>query len=345
MKRTKTALLLMNVGSPDEPTTMAVRRFLSQFLNDKRVIDLPWLFRKLLVNLIIIPFRVKKSTALYVRLWSKKGSPLIYHSEKLKEKLQQQFGSNFTVFLGMRYGNPGYRQALKQIKEGGFERIVLLPLFPQHAMSTTETAFYAAEKEISKQGIKAEIIKIEQFYNHPEFIETFAGQIKKYDPDQYDHIVFSYHGIPNRQVEKSHPKIKIATCSCSQKMPEYGKRCYRATCYATTRLLANALKLAPGSYSVAFQSRLTKNWLAPFTDDVLLEKLKEGKTKILVATPSFVTDCLETIIEIGDDYKQLFTIRGGKTFQLVRSLNAENAWVNALAKIIQSRVNEVEKNR
>ena len=331
----KTAVLLINVGSPDAPTKKAVRRYLTEFLNDKRVIDLPWLLRKILVNLIIIPFRVKNSTQLYLRLWTKKGSPLIYYSEDLKKKLQAQLGKSFEVFVGMRYGNPSYKKALSEIKAKGFEKLVLVPLFPQHAMSTTETALVAAEKEIRKLGIEAEVFEAAQFYDHPKLIGAFVAQAKKYDFSKFDHIIFSYHGLPNRHLEKCHPGIKVDECDCSNIFPEHGKMCYRATSYETSRLIAAQLNLKPTDYTVSFQSRLSKNWLTPFTDYVLQEKLEEGKKNILVLTPSFVTDCLETILEIGVEYGEEFLKNGGEKLQLVESLNAEDQWVDALTDIIK----------
>jgi len=332
----KTAVILSNVGTPDEPKAGAVRRFLFQFLNDKYVIDLPWLLRIFLVNCIIIPFRVKKSTALYKRLWTENGSPIIYYSEELKTKLQKKLGNKFEVFIGMRYGNPGYKAALKEIKKAGFSRVVIFPLFPQYAQSITETAIVSAEKEIKKLNIQAEVISINQFYNHPKYIEAVAAQAKKYDLSKYDHIVFSYHGLPNRQIEKCHPGIKVESCNCSLSIPDHGQFCYRATCYATSRLIAKELGLKKSDYTNAFQSRLSKNWLSPFTDDILLEKLKEGKKNILVLAPSFVTDCLETVIEIGADYQKLFKNNGGQTLQLVEGLNAEDIWVDSLTEIINT---------
>ncbi len=332
--KTKTAVLLINVGSPDAPTVPAVRRYLTQFLNDKRVIDLPWLLRKFLVNLIIIPFRVKNSTKLYLQLWTKKGSPLIYLTRELQQKLQQKMAGKADIYFGMRYGNPGYKKALSEIKEKGYARLILVPLFPQHAMSTTETALVAAEKEIKQQGISAEVIQVQQFYDHPKFVDAFVKQVHKYDLSQFDHVVFSYHGLPNRQVEKCHPGIKVEDCSCNNSFPDHGKFCYRATCYQTSRLIAGALKLAHSEYTVAFQSRLSKNWLTPFTDHTLGELLKEGKKNVLVLAPSFVTDCLETILEIGVEYGEEFLENGGQTLQLVDSLNAEDHWVDGLAEII-----------
>ncbi|WP_167616902.1 ferrochelatase [Maribellus sediminis] len=332
----KTAILLLNVGSPDAPTVPAVRRYLTQFLNDKRVIDLPWLLRKFLVNAIIIPFRVKNSTKLYLRLWTKKGSPLIFLTEELREKLEQKQKDGDKVFAAMRYGNPSIKKALKEIKSEGFEKIILVPLFPQHAMSTTETAVTAAEKRIKKLGIKAEVKSVEQFYDHPKFLESFVKQGQKYDLSKYDHVIFSYHGLPNRHIEKCHPGINLAVCNCTTAgIPEHGKKCYRATSYETSRLLAKQLNLKPEDYTVSYQSRLSKNWLTPFTDVTLDEKLKEGKKKILVFAPSFVTDCLETTLEIGVEYGDEFYKNGGEKLQLVESLNAEDHWVEALNEIIK----------
>lgn len=325
MKQVKTAILLINVGSPDAPTPKAVRSFLSAFLNDKRVIDLPWLLRKILVNLIIIPFRVKKSTALYQRLWTEKGSPLIQISEELKEKLQAKLTDDFNVFFGTRYGNPGYKNALSEIKKEGYKKLIVLPLFPQHALSTTKTSFVAVEKEIQKQNIQLELLKIGQFYQHPGFVKAFAEQAKRYKPETFDHVLFSFHGLPNRQDKKSKPEA----------LSDYS---YSRACYETAKLISIELNISKSDYSVGFQSRLSKNWLSPFSDELLLEKLKEGKKKILVLAPSFVTDCLETIVEIEQDYQEEFLQNGGKKLQLVKSLNAEDIWVEALIEIIELRL-------
>lgn len=325
----------MNVGSPDEPEIGSVWRYLTEFLNDKRVIDLPWLLRKFLVNFIIIPFRVRNSTRLYKLLWTEKGSPLIACSFEMKQKLQIKLGDNFDVFVAMRYQKPDYKKVIRQIKEQGFKKLILFPLYPHYAMSTTETTVAAVERELKKQKVNIELNVVDQFYDDPRFIHAFAKQGRKYDLTRYDHVVFSYHGLPNRQLEKCHPGIKVEQCSCQHSMPEHGHHCYRATCYATTRLLANELGLKPGDYTVGFQSRLDKNWMEPFTDEVLLAKLKEGKKRILVFAPAFVTDCLETIIEIGDEYQEIFLEEGGEKLQLVESLNAEPAWIETMEQLIK----------
>lgn len=336
MNNNKTAILLMNVGTPDEPKVEKVYKYLTQFLNDKRVIDLPWLLRKFLVNVIIIPFRVFKSTRIYKILWTDKGSPLVYYSVEMQKKLQQKLGGNYEVFVAMRYGNPGYQEALQTIKKGRFEKLIVFPLYPQFAMSTTETSVEAVKAEIKKQKIDIELKVIGQFYNHPKFIQAFAKQARKYDLSKFDHIVFSYHGLPNRHLEKIHPGIKVQDCNCTETLPEHGKYCYRATCFATTRLLAGELGLKKEDYSVAFQSRLSKNWMSPFTDEVLLAKLKEGKKRIMVIPAAFVTDCLETIVEIGEEYRELFLEKGGVKLQLVESLNAEPLWIEAMHDILAS---------
>uniref|UniRef100_UPI003217B2F5 ferrochelatase n=1 Tax=uncultured Draconibacterium sp. TaxID=1573823 RepID=UPI003217B2F5 len=331
MEENKTAILLMNVGSPDAPTKPAVRKFLSEFLNDKRVIDLPWLLRKFLVNLIIIPFRVTNSTALYKRLWTPKGSPLIYISDELKEKLQQKSGNRFQVFVGMRYGNPNYKQALADIKKSGFTKLVVLPLYPQHAMSTTETSFLAVDKEIKKQKIEIQQIKIGQFYQRPDFIKAFAKQAQKYQPESFDHVLFSFHGLPVRQDAKSKP----------DNLPDYS---YSKACCETAQLIANELKLSEPNYSIGFQSRLSKNWLTPFSDEIIDKKLNEGKKRILVLAPAFVTDCLETIVEIEYEYAEEFVKNGGEKLQLVSSLNAEDIWVEMLCNMIEERLIEADKD-
>ena len=226
------------------------------------------------------------------------------------------------------------------IEAGGFKNLFILPLFPQYAMSTTETALEAVKKEVRNKKMDIQLIIKDQFYDHPLFIKAFCAEINKYNPSTYDHLVFSYHGLPNRHLEICHPGIGPASCQCHQDIPDYGRYCYRATCYATSRLLAKELNLSPDNYTVAFQSRLSKNWMTPFTDDVLLAYLSKGCKRILVVAPSFVADCLETLIEIGEDYKKLFKEAGGEELQLVKSLNSDNSWIDALADIVIKTLNQ-----
>lgn len=333
MKR-KTAVILVNVGTPDEPKVGAVRRYLFQFLNDRRVIDLPWLLQKFLVNVIIVPFRAPKSTKLYQMLWTEKGSPLLSISNDSKVKLQEALGENYEVFVGMRYQNPSLKAVLQTIKEKRFDKIVVLPMFPQYASSTTGTISQLVNTEIAKWNVIPELTIVSQFYRNKGFIQAFANQIKSYNPEKFDHIIFSYHGLPFSQTDRVHPGIKTAECSCHEKMPEHGHYCYKATCYETTRLLATELGLPKSAYSVAFQSRLTKNWLKPFTDEKIKELAKNGAKRILVTAPAFIADCLETTVEIGIEYQELFEKHGGEKIQLVESLNSGEEWISTLQQIV-----------
>lgn len=332
----KTAVILANVGTPDEPSVGAVRKYLFQFLNDKRVIDLPWLARKILVNLIIVPFRTPKSTQLYRKLWTPKGSPLLTISNESRDKLQEVLGNNYEVFVGMRYQNPSLKKVLRYIKSQHFDKLIILPLFPQYASSTVGTISELINKEVATWNVTPELHIITQFYQNPGFINSFAEQINKYDPAKYDHLIFSYHGLPLRQTDKVHPEIKTSECLCENKMPEHGHFCYKATCYETSRLLVKALNLPAKSYSVAFQSRLTKNWLMPFTNKKIIELAKQGNKRILIAAPAFIADCLETKIEIEIEYQQLFQNNGGEKIQLVESLNTNQLWINTLSDLVGS---------
>lgn len=330
----KTAVLLINVGTPDEPRVKAVRRYLSEFLNDRRVIDIPLVLQKILVNLIIVPFRAPKSTKLYQRLWTEKGSPLLYYSEKVQEDLQKRLDSKADVFMAMRYGNPSVGKALAAIQKGNYDRLVVLPMFPQYASSTSGTAIQAVIDQVRKWNTIPELKAISQFYDHPAFLDAFTERIQSCQPDQFDHVVFSYHGLPNRHLEKNHPEESISTCNCEASLPEFGKFCYKATCYQTTRELATRLGLKPGQYSVSFQSRLSNNWMTPFTDQNLIARAKNGSKNILVVAPAFVADCLETTVEIGWEYKELFAENGGENLRLVESLNDSPRWISALEEIL-----------
>ncbi len=330
----KKALVLINIGTPDKPEKSAVKKYLTEFLNDKYVIDIPWLLRKILVNLIIIPFRVKNSTSLYKRLWTDEGSALLYYQNSLVKKLNDKYGGEYDVFSAMRYGNPSLEKVLKQIDKKGYEELTILPMYPQYATSTTLSTKLKVEEILKKIKAKVKYSFINQFYAHPSFIKAFAYQIKQCAYQDFDHIIFSYHGLPVRQVEKLHENVKSDSCTCHLKMPEHGTYCYKATCYETTRLLVKALDLDKEKYSVSFQSRLSKNWLTPFTDVNLIKLAETGKKKVLVVAPAFVTDCLETVIEIGWEYKEMFKEKGGEALELVPSLNDSDVWVEAIGEIL-----------
>ncbi len=331
----KKAVILVNVGTPDKPELKSVRKFLTQFLNDRRVIDIPWLAQKILVNLIIVPFRAKNSTRLYEQLWTPDGSPILVYLNRLSEKLQKLLGSDYKVFPTMRYGNPSLSKALEEIKNGNFEEVVVFPLFPQYASSTTGTVIDYVMNKIKKWPVIPQVRFQGQFYEDPDFIKAFKERIKSYHPEEFDHVIFSYHGLPLRHIKRVHPKISGADCSCTKEMPEHGKSCYKATCYHTTRLLANELGLPSSAYTVAFQSRLSRKWLSPFTDETVVNLAKKGAKKLLVVSPAFVADCLETTVELGIDYSNLFKKNGGEVLLLVDSLNDSDLWTQAVAKMVQ----------
>jgi len=335
----KIGILLIQLGTPDSPSVHDVRKYLREFLNDSRVIDIPWLARKILVNLIIVPFRAPKSAKVYKKLWTENGSPLLFYSESLKNKLQKLVGDSYDVELAMRYQSPSMDEALERMKKKNYDRILILPLFPQYASATSGSAADKAMKIIKKWWVIPEVKIITQYWDDEGYLNSFAERGKQYNADDYDHVLFSYHGLPVRQVDKVHFDGK--SCSehnCENEITEDNKYCYKAQCYATTRALAGRLNIPADKYTVSFQSRLDKDWLTPFSDKVIVDQAKKGAGKLLVFSPAFVADCLETIIEIGDEYQQLFKEHGGEKIQLVASLNDNDGWVEAVRKLIEKNI-------
>lgn len=340
----RTGVLLINLGTPDSPKVRDVRRYLSEFLNDPRVIDLPWLGRKALVNLIIVPFRAPKSAKIYKELWEHGGgkSPLLEYGFQVRDLLQEAIGKNpeeeVTVEIAMRYGQPSLNKVLDKMHKANYDKIIVLPLFPQYSSAATGSAIEKALRLIKNWWVMPEIRVINQFYDHPLFIETVVEQAKKYNLKEYDHILFSYHGLPTRQVDKVYNDGLCEDQPCETEINEENKLCYKATSYATTRLIAQELDLQPEDYTTCFQSRLDKNWLEPFSDKVVEEWGKKGAKKLLVFSPAFVADCLETIIEIGDEYQEIFEEHGGEKVQLVESLNTRPKWIACLKDLVEQQM-------
>ncbi|MFT5581494.1 MAG: ferrochelatase [Lentimonas sp.] len=338
----KTGVLLIQLGTPDSPKTKDVRRYLSEFLNDPRVIDLPWLPRKLLVNGIIVPFRAPKSAKIYKELFdlSNNISPLITHTETLKNELQKQFaGQNVTFEMAMRYQNPSMDSVLSRMQKENYDQIIVLPLFPQYASASSGSAIEKAMNIIRTWWVIPEIKIVNQFYKNEGYLNSVVKRAQALNPSEYDHILFSYHGLPERHVDKVYSGSDLCKDhDCENEITETNNHCYKATSYATTRLLAAKLGLKQEDYTVCFQSRLDKKWLEPFSD-VIVEKLaKEGKKKILVFSPAFVADCLETLIEIGVEYQEIFEEHGGEKVQLVPSCNDHPDFVNGIAELINNRI-------
>ena len=337
MTKAKTGVLLINLGTPDSPSVPDVRKYLREFLMDKRVIDIPFFSRWLLVNLIIAPFRAPKSAKVYRELWEDRGSPLMFHGLDLKSKLQKSLGDNYIVSLGMRYQNPTIPSALKELLDENVRKIIVMPLFPQYASATTGSVIEQVMDDLKTRLVIPEIEFISQYPDNEGMIETFAALGKKYmAANKFDHIVFSYHGLPERQIHKSsvdnHCQLNEKCCSFYDSRNQF---CYRAQCFQTSKKLAAALELADGDYSIFFQSRLGKDpWIRPYADDEIKRLAAEGKKRILIFCPSFTADCLETSIEVGHEFKALFLEHGGETWQLVESLNSHDLWVDSLKVMV-----------
>ena len=331
----KTCILLVNLGTPDSPSVKDVRKYLFEFLNDPRVIDIPAIARFFLVNFIIVPFRAPKSAIIYKQLWTDKGSPILIYGESVKEKLQQSLEKNFDVELAMRYRKPSLESVLERMQKKNYEKIIVFPMFPQYASATTGSIHDKVMEIISKWWVIPEIKFISQFYDNEGFINTIVERSKKYNLEEYDQVLFSYHGLPVRQVDKVYPDGSLCEeHDCEKEINQTNIFCYKATCYATTRLIAKKLNLSEDKYTVCFQSRLDKDWLEPFADKMVIEQAKKGAKKLLVFSPAFVADCLETIVEIGVEYQKLFEEHGGEKVQLVESLNDHPMWIDTLKNIV-----------
>jgi protoporphyrin/coproporphyrin ferrochelatase len=327
----KKGILLIQLGTPDAPTVSRVRRYLRLFLSDKRVIDLPVLARYFLLYGVILPLRSKHSAKAYQAIWTDKGSPLRVLSISLKEKLQRKLESSHIVTLGMRYGEPSLKQALENLNT--CDEVAILPLYPQYASSTNGSSIEVALNYFSKQDVIPSLHVIRDFYAHPAFIHAQAERIKPYLTDEFSHCLLSYHGLPMRHLKKT-GCARVCTDACPP--PEDSNTaCYRAQCFETSRMLAKTLGLEAHQYTTAFQSRLGKTpWIQPYTDETLKILANQGIKKLVVACPSFVTDCLETLEEIGIRAQETWISLGGEQLTLVPCLNDEDDWIAALKNII-----------
>lgn len=342
----RTGVLLINVGTPDSTSVGDVRKYLREFLGDGRVIDLPWVARKLLVNGIIAPFRAPKSAKAYRKLWTPEGSPLIVHGEALTRALQARLGDDHLVLLAMRYQSPSLDAAIDRMMKERVKEIVIVPMFPQYSSAATGTALQEAFRIIGSYAEVPAVRSVPAFHDDPGFLDAFAARIQACAPSTYDHVLFSFHGLPDRHVQRAHTACAksldkrldtapVTGCACERGPYDAYPTCYKMQCHATARALAARVGLSAAQWSVGFQSRLDQQWLRPFSDAIVKEAPGKGIKRMLVVSPAFVADCLETVIEIGEEYAELFEEHGGKQLTLVPSLNAEPAWVEAFARIIQ----------
>lgn len=334
----KKALLIVNLGTPDDPGYFSVFKYLREFLSDEKVLNINPILRFILVNFIICPTRSFSSSKIYKKVWDKdNGSPLLHNTKLLAQKLDKKL-PDVDVQYAMRYQSPSIKMTLNTMLLKNPDEIVILPLFPHYAAATTGSVFKEVTSYLSDKWVVPKITFINQFYDNAKFIEAWLEKAREFDMNSYNKIIFSYHGVPNSHVDNVYPDSMCSDNDCENKITNDNKFCYKATVYETTKILATKLGLDPNQYIVTFQSRLTNKWLSPFTDDVLQNLPKNGSKKVLVFSPAFTADCLETIIEIGDEYKELFYEAGGETLDYVPSLNYSDKWVDAIVDI--SNINE-----
>lgn len=336
----KTGILLLNVGSPEAPTPPALRNYLRQFLSDPRVLDMPALGRWLLLHGIILRTRPKRSAHAYSQIWTPEGSPLVAYTRAFAKGLQQELGENYQVEFAMGVGNPSIADRLPALLNQPLRELIVFPLFPQYASATTGGMLENVLRNLASRLNIPPVRTINSFFNHPAYLDAVtqlsAPILKALEPD---HVLFSYHGLPEHQIRKAETTPGHCLASQDQCCAEYGEKnlfCYRAQCFATTRLLVERLQLAPGSFSLAFQSRLGRTpWIRPYTEEVLVSLAQRGIRRLAVFTPSFVADCLETLEEIGIRGNETFRAAGGERLDLIPAPNASEAWIQAAAKILQ----------
>ena len=332
----KKGVLLVNLGTPDSTSVADVRKYLREFLSDKRVIDIPDVPRWMLVNLIIAPFRAPKSAAEYRKLFTERGSPLKYYTEDLLDPLRSILGDEYVVEYAMRYQSPSIESGLNLLKEKNVSSIHGGPLFPQYASATTGSVIDKVMEIVKDWQVIPEIKFTSQFLEDEKFLQVIVNNGKKWmEKTEYDHFVFSYHGLPERQIKKASVGNQCQLGSCCNKFHQRNQFCYRAQCFHTTRLVAEKLGIPEDKYTVCFQSRLGKDpWVQPYTEEVLHQLADKGVKKVLAFSPAFVSDCLETTIEVGETYQEDFIHAGGEQWDLVESLNDDPLWVESLAGLV-----------
>jgi ferrochelatase len=334
----KKGVLLVNLGTPDSPSVSDVRKYLNEFLMDPRVIDINPISRTLLVKGIIAPFRSPKSAKLYQKIWDDKtGSPLLHYSILQHQLLQQQLGDEYQVELAMRYQSPSIESALSRLKESLVDSIQVIALFPQYASASSGSVYDKVMEIVRTWQTIPDISFINSFHDNELMIETFAENGKKHQPETYDHVLFSFHGLPQRQLIKcDHTgKFCLKVDGCCDTLNDTNKFCYSAQSHHTAKLIAEKLNIPKEKYTICFQSRLGSDpWVQPYTSEVIKKLANEGKKRVLVFCPAFVADCLETVYEVSVEYHEEFKAAGGEHVQLVESLNDSPKWIQALKEMV-----------
>lgn len=336
MSSSKTGVLLLNLGSPSGYDVASVRKYHREFFSDPFVFDISNFGRQLLTNLVILPFRSPKVAGYYKKIWTENGSPLIAHMHSLAVVLQNKLGESYKVAIAMNYGVPSMGEALVELNDPALDRLVAVPLFPQFAASTSGSVMHSLEKHLKSWPGHPPFDWVKSFCNHPAFIRAWAARSRDYNLADYDHLIFSFHGLPIRHIrQQERCGWRCLEPGCCDSIRAENSGCYRARCYETARLLASALQIEKPEYSVAFQSRLGRaSWIRPYMADVVKNCAVNGKSKLLVFPLSFVADCLETIHEIGSEYKERFVQMGGEQLDVVESLNDAEFWCDGLCSII-----------
>ena len=337
----KTGLLIMNLGTPDAPTTEKVGTYLKEFLMDEYVVDLPKAIRWFLVNVIIVPNRSPKSAHAYSKVWTERGSPLKFHSQDLTAKVAAKLSAKYDVKLAMRYQNPSVHSVLSEWQKQDIREIKVMPLYPQYARASTLSSELKVAEVAKELNFDVNITYLKPFYRDTGYIDSFSEKIKDtLAIGSWDFLLFSYHGLPERQIRKSDTTKSFCLNSqncCNEINPKNSEHCYRAHCYESSRLIAAKLGLPAEKWSVAFQSRLgVTDWITPYTDIVLNELADKGVKKLVIACPAFAADCLETLEEIEMRAEEQFLGRGGQTLTMVPSLNSSESWVNAVCTLAES---------
>jgi ferrochelatase len=331
-------VLLINTGSPDAPEVPETRRYLRQFLSDPRVIDISPVARWLLVNLIILPTRPRTSAAAYKSIWTPDGSPLIVNSRKFRDSLRDHLPAAH-IEIGMAYGRPSIADGMNSLRASGATRILLVPMFPQYASATVGSVLEFAYKAAAREQNVPMLSVVPPFYEQPEFLDAWARVARMHlDSFNPDHVVVSYHGLPERHIFKADPTGShcLKSETCCDRYVDGNPMCYRAHCMATTRGIASRLGWKPQDYTVAFQSKLGRDpWLTPAADATVARLAKSGVRRLAVLSPAFVADCIETIEELGEQVCHLFHENGGKDFLLIPSLNADPTWADGFAQILR----------
>jgi ferrochelatase len=335
----KQGVLLINLGSPDSTAVPDVRKYLGEFLMDPRVLDAPWPIRWCVVNLAILPTRPAQSAEAYAKVWTREGSPLVVISRNVQRELQRRLAGSIVVELAMRYQNPGIESAITRLREQGVTDLLVFPLFPHYAMSSFETAVIRAQEVASRIAPRMKLNIFQPYYNDPDYIAALVASAGEFLKKDYDHLLFSFHGLPERHLRKSDTTgcHCLATPDCCETPSAAHRTCYRAQCFATVRAFVETAGVPAHKYSISFQSRLGRDpWLKPYTDFEFTRLAKEGVRKMLVICPAFVSDCLETLEEIAMRGRDIFMEAGGSEFAMIPCMNEHPRWLDALEKMVRA---------